>query len=36
VVLTDHDSFDYAMVEERAAHVLDCRRVPELVSAERL
>jgi len=36
VVLTDHDSFDYAMVEESAAHVLDCRRVPELVSAERL
>ena len=36
VVLTDHDAFDYAMVEQHATHVLDCRRVPELVSAERL
>ena len=36
VVLTDHDAFDYAMVEQSATHVLDCRRVPELVSAERL
>jgi len=36
VVLTDHDSFDYAMVEESATHVLDCRRVTGLVSAERL
>ncbi|WP_037568480.1 nucleotide sugar dehydrogenase [Phaeacidiphilus oryzae] len=26
VLLTDHDSFDYPLVQERAAFVLDCRR----------
>ena len=36
VVLTDHDAFDFDLVAEHAAHVLDCRRVPELGSAERL
>ena len=36
VVLTDHDAFAFAAVSEYAAHVLDCRRVPELSSAERL
>ncbi len=36
VVLTDHDAFPYDLVESRAARVLDCRRVPQLPSAERL
>lgn len=37
VVLTDHDDFPYDLVEQHAGkHVLDCRRVPQLVSAERL
>jgi len=26
VVLTDHDGFDYDLVAERSAYVLDCRR----------
>jgi UDP-N-acetyl-D-mannosaminuronic acid dehydrogenase/UDP-N-acetyl-D-glucosamine dehydrogenase len=36
VVLTDHDAFDFDLVEAHAPHVLDCRRVPALGSAERL
>lgn len=36
VVLTDHDAFPFDLVEEQAASVLDCRRVPQLTSAERL
>jgi UDP-N-acetyl-D-glucosamine dehydrogenase len=36
VVLTDHDDFSFDVVAEQAASVLDCRRVPELTSAERL
>jgi UDP-N-acetyl-D-mannosaminuronic acid dehydrogenase/UDP-N-acetyl-D-glucosamine dehydrogenase len=36
VLLTDHDAFAFDMVAEHAAHVLDCRRVPELDFAERL
>ena len=36
VVLTDHDRFPFVKVAEQAAHVLDCRRVPELGAAERI
>jgi UDP-N-acetyl-D-glucosamine dehydrogenase len=36
VVLTDHEAFDYDLVEQHARRVLDCRRVPALASAERL
>ncbi len=36
VVLTDHDGFDFDLVAEHATHVLDCRRVPQLGSAELL
>jgi UDP-N-acetyl-D-glucosamine dehydrogenase len=36
VVLTDHDDFPYDLVEARSRRVLDCRRVPQLRSAERL
>ncbi len=36
VVLTDHDAFDFELVGAHADHVLDCRRVPALESAERL
>jgi UDP-N-acetyl-D-mannosaminuronic acid dehydrogenase/UDP-N-acetyl-D-glucosamine dehydrogenase len=36
VVLTDHEAFPYDLVERHAAKVLDCRRVPQLTSAERL
>ncbi len=36
VVLTDHDGFPYDLVESQAVRVLDCRRVPQLPSAERL
>jgi UDP-N-acetyl-D-glucosamine dehydrogenase len=36
VVLTDHDDFPYDLVEAQARRVLDCRRVPQLCSAERL
>ncbi len=36
VVLTDHDAFDFDLVEAHAPHVLDCRRGPALGSAERL
>jgi len=34
VVLTDHDAFDFELVERHAAHVLDCRNVPALTSSE--
>jgi len=34
VVLTDHDSFDFELVEQHATHVLDCRNVPTLASSE--
>jgi UDP-N-acetyl-D-glucosamine dehydrogenase len=34
VVLTDHDRFDFELVERHAAHVLDCRNVPALASSE--
>jgi UDP-N-acetyl-D-glucosamine dehydrogenase len=36
VVLTDHDAFDFDLVANAAHRILDCRRVPELASAERL
>ena len=36
VVLTDHDAFPFDLVEQHAGHILDCRRVPALGSAERL
>ena len=36
VMLTDHDSFDLDLVKARAGRILDCRRVPDLASAERL
>jgi UDP-N-acetyl-D-glucosamine dehydrogenase len=34
VVLTDHDVFDFDLVERHAADVLDCRNVPALSSSE--
>jgi UDP-N-acetyl-D-mannosaminuronic acid dehydrogenase/UDP-N-acetyl-D-glucosamine dehydrogenase len=36
VVLTDHDAFPYDVVARHARHILDCRRVPDLTTAERL
>ncbi|HET7357307.1 MAG TPA: nucleotide sugar dehydrogenase [Nocardioidaceae bacterium] len=36
VVLTDHDRFDFGLVAEHAARVLDCRRVSGLGGAETL
>lgn len=36
VVLTDHDDFPFDLVEQNAVRVLDCRRVSQLTSAERL
>ena len=36
VVLTDHDDFPFDLVEEHAVRILDCRRVSQLTSAERL